>query len=49
MAAFAFALRSDEAEEIEDDREVRDMSEIIDSGDEAVDTEVAREDRRRGQ
>jgi len=43
------ALTSDEEDEMEEEREERDESEIIDSGEEAVDTEVAREDRRVGQ
>jgi hypothetical protein len=44
----ATALARDEAEEIEDEREVRDVSETIDSGDEAVETELASEERRTG-
>jgi hypothetical protein len=43
------ALARDEAEEIEDEREVRDVSDIIDSGDDAVDTDIARDERRTGQ
>jgi hypothetical protein len=42
------ALTSDEADEMEEEREERDVSEIIDSGEDAVDTELAREDRRTG-
>jgi hypothetical protein len=45
------ALASDEADEMEEEREEReerDVSEIIDSGEDAVDTELAREDRRTG-
>jgi hypothetical protein len=34
---------------MEDEREEREVSEIMDSGEEAVDTELAREDRRTGQ
>jgi hypothetical protein len=34
---------------MEDEREEREVTEIIDSGEEAVDTELAREDRRTGQ
>ena len=40
------ALASDEADEIEDDRETRDESETIDSGEDAVDTELASDERR---
>jgi len=43
------ALARDEADEIEEEREQREESEIIDSGEEAVETELAREDRRTGQ
>ena len=43
------ALAKPEAEEIEEDLEDRDESETIDSGDEAVETELASEDRRNGQ
>jgi hypothetical protein len=42
------ALTSDEADEIEEEREVRDVSETIDSGEDAVETELASEDRRAG-
>ncbi|ROW16433.1 hypothetical protein VPNG_02847 [Cytospora leucostoma] len=41
------ALVSDDADEIEDERDVRDESEIIDSGEDAVDTELASDDRPR--
>ena len=40
------ALFSDDTDEIEDERDVRDVSEIIDSGEEAVETELASDDRR---
>ena len=40
------ALTSDEADEIEDDREARDESETIDSGEEAVETGLASDERR---
>lgn len=40
------ALASEEIDEIEDDREVPDVSETIDSGEDAVDTELASDDRR---
>lgn len=40
------ALTSDEAEEIEEERDVREVSETIDSGEDAVDRELASEDRR---
>jgi len=40
------ALVSDDADEIEEERDVREESEIIDSGEEGVDTEFASEDRR---
>jgi hypothetical protein len=41
------ALISDEAEEIEDERDDRDeVSEIIDSGDDIDETELANDDRR---
>lgn len=40
------ALVSDDADEIEEERDVRDVSEIIDSGEDGVETEFAREDRR---
>lgn len=40
------ALVSDDADEIEDERDVRDESEIIDSGEDAVETELASDDRR---
>jgi hypothetical protein len=43
------ALARDETDEIEGEREERDVSETIDSGEEAVETEVAREERRTGQ
>lgn len=43
------ALASEEEEEMEEEREEREESEIIDSGEEAVETELAREDRRVGQ
>lgn len=43
------ALASDEADEIEEEREDRDTSETIESGEEAVEIELARDDRRRGQ
>jgi hypothetical protein len=42
----AVALARDEADEMEEEREVRDVSEIIDSGEDAVETELARDDRR---
>ena len=42
-------MTNDEADEMEDEREVRDESEIIDSGEEAVEIELASEDRRMGQ
>ena len=44
----ADAEANDKAEEKEDEREVRDVSEIMDSGDEAVDAELASEVRRAG-
>lgn len=44
----AAALASDEAEEMDEEREMRDVSEIIDSGDEAVETELARDERLTG-
>lgn len=40
------ALANDEVEEIEDEREVREVSETIDSGEDTVETELASEDRR---
>ena len=40
------ALTKDEADEIEEEREVRDRSEIMDSGEDAVETELASEERR---
>lgn len=40
------ALANDEADEIEDERDVRDESEIIDSGEDAVEIELASEERR---
>jgi len=40
------ALASDEADEIEDERDVRDESETMDSGEDAVEIELAREGRR---
>lgn len=43
------ALASDEADEIEEEREDRETSETIESGEEAVEIELARDDRRRGQ
>ena len=42
----AGALTSEEAEEIEEEREIRDESETIDSGEDAVETVFARDDRR---
>lgn len=45
---WAGALASDDAEDMEDEREAREESDTMDSGDEAVDTEVAREVRRTG-
>lgn len=42
------ALTSDEAEEIEEEREVREVSETIDSGEDAVEIELASDDRRAG-
>jgi hypothetical protein len=44
----ADALARDEAEEMEEEREVRDVSETMDSGDEAVETELASDERRAG-
>lgn len=40
------ALASDETDEMEEEREVRDVSEIIDSGEDAVEIELARDERR---
>jgi hypothetical protein len=40
------ALTDDEAEEIEEEREIRDESETIDSGEDAVETEFASDERR---
>ncbi len=40
------ALTADEAEEIEEEREVREVSEIIDSGEDAVEIELASDERR---
>lgn len=40
------ALASDDADEIEEEREVRDESEIIDSGEDTVETELASDERR---
>lgn len=40
------ALTKEEADEIEDERDVREVSETIDSGDEAVETELASDERR---
>ena len=37
---------TEEADEIEDEREVREESEIIDSGEDAVEIELASEERR---
>ena len=43
------ALTRDDAEEMDEDREERDVSETMDSGEDAVETELAREERRTGQ
>jgi hypothetical protein len=43
--ALRVALASDETEEMEDEREDRDRSEIIDSGEDAVEVELASDDR----
>jgi hypothetical protein len=43
------ALARDEADETEDEREVWDKSETIDSGEDMVEMELASEDRRAGQ
>jgi hypothetical protein len=43
------ALTKDEADETEDEREVCEKSETIDSGDDMVEMELASEDRRAGQ
>jgi hypothetical protein len=40
------ALTSEDAEEMEDERDERDESEIIDSGEDAVEIELARDGRR---
>jgi len=40
------ALTTEEADEIEDERDVREESEIIDSGEDAVETECASDERR---
>jgi len=40
------ALAEEETDEKEDERESREESEIMDSGDDAVDTELASEERR---
>lgn len=40
------ALTREEADEIEDERDVREVSETMDSGDEAVETELASDERR---
>jgi hypothetical protein len=40
------ALASDEADEMEEERDVRDESDIIDSGEEAVEIVLASDDRR---
>ncbi len=40
------AVANDEAEEIDEEREVREVSETIDSGEDAVETELASEERR---
>jgi hypothetical protein len=40
------AFAKEEAEEIEDERDDRELSDTIDSGDDAVDIELASEDRR---
>jgi hypothetical protein len=40
------AAANDEADEIEDEREVRDESETIDSGEDAVETVLASDERR---
>lgn len=43
------ALARDEADETEDEREVKDKSETMDSGEDMVEMELASEDRRAGQ
>jgi hypothetical protein len=43
------ALARLETEEIEEERDVRDESDTIDSGEDAVETELARDERRTGQ
>lgn len=43
------ALAKDEADETEDEREVCERSETIDSGEDMVEIELAREERRAGQ
>jgi hypothetical protein len=45
-SSLADGALTDEAEEIEEDRESRDESETIDSGEDAVETELASEERR---
>ncbi len=40
------AFTKDEADEMEEEREVREVSETIDSGEDAVETELASEERR---
>jgi hypothetical protein len=42
------ALTNDEADEIEDERDVWDKSEIIDSGEDMVEIELASDERRAG-
>jgi hypothetical protein len=43
--ALRVALASDETEEMDEEREERDRSDTIDSGDEAVEVELASDDR----
>lgn len=43
------ALVRDEADEMEEERDERDVSETIDSGEDAVEIELASDDRRTGQ
>jgi hypothetical protein len=38
---------TEKSEEIEEEREIRDESDTIDSGEEVVETELARDERRR--